>query len=372
MSKVKIYNDFKAEMQNPAIPPSKSYQPIIFAVANSEEEAFYELCKNRNVQLIDTIRKQLLDLARVKLPSAGQKEWENFVTNMLEGHQSQTTYGNWVYLPWQDKVVHLLPEDDYFQVITNRNQMKITKEEQKHLRTKTIGVVGLSVGAEAAITIAQEHLCGEIVIADFDELELSNINRLNARFDEIGLPKTVITARRITGINPYLTITVFNEGINEENTDTFLERLDLLLEECDHLSLKFTIRQKAKKLGLNIIYAADECGLLSIEPYAYARDLPVFHGNITQPHPSKESYPSDQEFMKALTDWLGGWDFISERSRQSVLKIGESLCGYPQLASEARFAAGQAGHIARRLLLGQKISPILKQQDLQKIFPSNS
>ena len=73
--------------------------------------------------------------------------------------------------------------------------------------------------------------------------------------------------------------------------------------------------------------------------------------------------------MKDLTEWLGGWDNISERSRATVERIGETRCGYPQLASEARFAAGQIGHVARQLLLGEKLGPFMGNQDLQELLP---
>ena len=71
----------------------------------------------------------------------------------------------------------------------------------------------------------------------------------------------------------------------------------------------------------------------------------------------------------------GAWprffpDFrLSEVSRQSLERIGSTLCGYPQLASEARYAAGQIGHMARRLLLGEEIPPWIGNLDLDELLP---
>ena len=73
--------------------------------------------------------------------------------------------------------------------------------------------------------------------------------------------------------------------------------------------------------------------------------------------------------MKALAVWCGGWDLISERSQNALLDMGKTICGYPQLASEARFAAGQLGNIARRLLLGAQIPPFFKHIDLVELVP---
>jgi hypothetical protein len=68
------------------------------------------------------------------------------------------------------------------------------------------------------------------------------------------------------------------------------------------------------------------------------------------------------------TEWMGGWDRISEESRRSLEQIGTALCGYPQLASEARFAVGQIGHVARRLLLGERLAPFVGHLDLTELL----
>ncbi|PYS77936.1 MAG: hypothetical protein DMF67_08340 [Acidobacteria bacterium] len=61
---------------------------------------------------------------------------------------------------------------------------------------------------------------------------------------------------------------------------------------------------------------------------------------------------------------------LSERTRKSLVRIGEELCGYPQLASEVRYAAGQIGHVARRLLLGERVPPYCRYLDLDDFVPS--
>ena len=184
--------------------------------------------------------------------------------------------------------------------------------------------------------------------------------------------KAVIVARRIARINPYLGITLYRSGVNEQTMDAFLDGLDLLLEECDSLPLKLEIRKAAASRGLNVIFAGDERGFLSIEPYATHPALAPFHGLVVEPPRSREEYATPVDFMRALTDWLGGWERISSRSRDSLLRVGRDLCGYPQLASEARFAAGQLGHIARRLLLGNELPPSWQHVDLDLILDSTA
>jgi hypothetical protein len=88
---------------------------------------------------------------------------------------------------------------------------------------------------------------------------------------------------------------------------------------------------------------------------------------VTEPPRTRDEYATPVDFMRALTDWLGGWDRIPSRSRDSLSRIGRDLCGYPQLASEARLAAGQLGHVARRLLLGERLPPSWQHIDLDAL-----
>jgi hypothetical protein len=360
---------FEAEIASPVALSAESWRPWLVRLSAGEFETFAALCRSNHITLIDPIERQLTDLAAIRLPSSDGAARQRFIADMLADSGGRDVFGTWVYVPWESKVVHLLDADAYFDVITNRNRDKITRDEQRVLRTRRVGVIGLSVGGEAAVTVAQEHLCGAIVLADFDRLDLSNMNRLNAGFDDLGHNKAILVARRIAKIDPYLEVTVFEEGVTGENMGRFLDGLDLLIEECDGLRIKHEVRRQARERGVNVVFAADERGFLSIEPYGDQADLPLFHGRIAAPQPPREAYPTTLAFLQALAEWMGGWHQLSEVSRHSLERIGTTLCGYPQLASEARYAAGQIGHVARRLLLGEQIPPWIGNLDLDELLP---
>ncbi|UCC83703.1 MAG: ThiF family adenylyltransferase [Gemmatimonadota bacterium] len=360
-------------LASPAPSATCSWRPWIVRLRPGEADRLRAVCREHRVAVIDTIDRQLGELAAVRWPSrSNDAERRRFIDELLSGHGGSESYGNWIYLPWEEKIVHLLERDDYYEVITNRNLDKITREEMVSLRGKRIGVIGLSVGGEAAVTVAQEHLCGAMALADFDRLDLSNLNRLDAGFDELGEKKSTIVARRIVKIDPYLELTVFEDGVTPTNLAAFLDGLDLVIDECDDLQMKRELRLRAKERGLNLVFAADERGFLSVEPYAYQPDLPPFHGRIEGPQLGRDAFPTPLAFMKALTEWMGGWDNISQRSRRSLERIGDTLCGYPQLASEARYAAGQIGNVVRRLLLGERVEPFLGNLDLTDLVPSTA
>jgi tRNA A37 threonylcarbamoyladenosine dehydratase len=55
-------------------------------------------------------------------------------------------------------------------------------------------------------------------LADFDCLDLSNMNRIRAGIHDLRLPKTVLAARQIFEVDPYMRLTPFTDGLTVENT----------------------------------------------------------------------------------------------------------------------------------------------------------
>src|SRR5690606_16723589 len=137
--------------------------------------------------------------------------------------------------PWSGNLVHLLDEEEFIKVRTNRNIYKITQEETAILKDKKIGIIGLSVGQSVALTLAMERTCGELRLADYDEIELSNMNRIRVGVQDLGMSKVIIAARQIAELDPYIKVSCFTEGLNTHNIHSFFTDngpLDVLVEEC--------------------------------------------------------------------------------------------------------------------------------------------
>ena len=189
---------------------SNEHKPVFYRLINSTDEAeFINLIKSNNsLQIHDEIQGQVEELVKSINPKTVYSK-PNLTedANKHFGSIPREKYGVWVYYKWSNKLVHILDEDEFVTVRTNRNQYKITPEEKAILATKTIGVIGLSVGQSIALTIAMERICGELIITDFDLLELSNLNRIRAGVQSLGIPKTVVVAREIAEIDPFLKVT---------------------------------------------------------------------------------------------------------------------------------------------------------------------
>ncbi|WP_373520179.1 Rv1355c family protein, partial [Aquiflexum sp.] len=305
---------------------------------------------------VDEIESQVSELIKLRNPSKllTIEELSNQVEEFFEIH-GRHDYGNWVFYPWKNTLVHVLPEEEFIKVRTIRNQYKITTAEQEKLSKKKIGIVGLSVGQSIALALVLERGCGEIRLADFDILELSNMNRIRASITDLGLKKSTIAAREILEIDPYLKVTIFEEGINEENIEDFFSNggdLDLVVDECDSLDIKILLRQVAKKKQIPVIMDTSDRGMLDIERFDLEPEREIFHGymgDVNYRDLKNLSMREKVTFGLKIT----GLETLSPRMKASLMEINQSISSWPQLASAVFLGGALGSHTARNILLDQ-------------------
>jgi molybdopterin/thiamine biosynthesis adenylyltransferase len=311
-----------------------------------------------HLEVVDPLELQLRDLIKLQHPQKNltDQEYRSLIAEHL-GDMPMDQYGNWVYYPWRRALVHILPKEEFVRVRTIRNAYKITFEEQALLATKTVGIIGLSVGQSAALAVAIERAAGEIRIADFDTLELSNLNRLRSGVYHLGLPKTHLVAREIAELDPYLPVKVFEEGIHEGNIEAFFTdggRLDLLIEECDSIDIKVLAREYARKHRVPVLMDTSDRGMIDVERYDLDPKYPILHGlidpNLTYSY--LKSLKTSEEKLPIVAPILG-IDTTSIRLRASILEVGQSITTWPQLGGDVMQGGALCVLHAKKILLSQ-------------------
>lgn len=193
--------------------------------------------------------------------------------------------GAWVYYPWDEVLVRMLDADAHHELRTTRNRGLFDDSAIKSIRQLVVGVMGQSVGASIAITIALEGGANRMKIGDFDALSASNLNRIRAGIDDFGLNKTILTARQIYALNPFAELDLYTSGLNERNLADFLTadpRLDVVVEEVDDMAVKIRVRLLARKHRIPVVMATnlDRTVVLDVERFDLEPERPLFHGRI--------------------------------------------------------------------------------------------
>ncbi len=312
---------------------SLSWRPLVLDVTTRvQREVLRVLREDPSLQFFDRFEEQRDELREIRPPLA---------QSVLDEGQ------RWVYYPWRRAVVRLLAPRAFATLRLDRNRNKLTRAEQAAQRTLRIGVVGLSAGHVTAHVLAMEGLAGELRLADLDTIALSNLNRIPASVLELGVNKAVAAARRIGEIDPYLHVEVLPEGVQADNLDAFLEGLDLVIEECDSLDMKVLVREAARARRIPVLMETSDQGVLDVERYDQEPDRPIFHGLLAGLDSAALSGLSIDEKAPYVLRILGAGD-VSSRGAASLLEVGQTLTGWPQLASEVTIGAAAVAAAVRR------------------------
>ena len=109
---------------------------------------------------------------------------------------------------------------------------------KKVLKSKTVGIAGCGgLGSNCAVALARIGL-GRLVIADFDVIEPSNLNRQYYFYDQIGLPKAETLKSNILRINPEVLVESHHTILDENNICEIYRDCDVLVEAFDRADMK--------------------------------------------------------------------------------------------------------------------------------------
>lgn len=338
----------------------------------SDFQMILQLQENKQIQILDEIKSQVAELIKLQNPSVSwSAETLQVAVEDFFRDNDHNTYGVWVFYPWKNILVHLLSEEDFIAVRTVRNKFKITQEEQDILTNKIIGIIGLSVGQSVAISLAMERSFGELRIADFDTLELGNMNRLRSSVINLGIPKTTLVKREIAEIDPFLKVTIYDEGITSENMHDFFTKsgqLDLLIEECDSLEIKIKSRIKARSLGIPVLMDSSDRGMVDIERFDLEPDRPLFHGLLSKLGTEEEIQSNISEAKTSILMSILDYSNLSERGKNSILEIGKTITNWPQLGTSVIMGGAIIAHFARGILCNHYIGSGREYIDLDTLF----
>jgi len=103
----------------------------------------------------------------------------------------------------------------------------------ERLKHKKVGVAGCGgLGSNCAVALARVGL-GTLVIADFDVIVKSNLNRQYFFADQIGLKKVSALTENIRRINPDVAVTGYEVKLTPENIPAIFAGCDVIVEAFD-------------------------------------------------------------------------------------------------------------------------------------------
>lgn len=137
----------------------------------------------------------------------------------------------------------------------SRAEILLGREGLEKLARASVAVFGLGgVGGHAAEALCRGGI-GRLVIVDFDDVCLTNINRQIIALDStVGRSKALVMAERMKSINPAVDVVACKDFYSAENSDFLLsEDFDYVLDAIDTITSKLHLIRSCRERGLPII-----------------------------------------------------------------------------------------------------------------------
>lgn len=122
--------------------------------------------------------------------------------------------------------------------IDNVLSMRHTQEVFEKLKNARVAVAGLGgLGSNIALMLARAGV-GTLHMIDFDEVDLSNLNRQQYFISHLGMYKTDAIKDEICRINPYINVITDCIKVTDENIDMLFKDDNIICEAFDNPDCK--------------------------------------------------------------------------------------------------------------------------------------
>lgn len=113
-----------------------------------------------------------------------------------------------------------------------------TRPVYDKLRSARVAVAGLGgLGSNVSVSLARAGV-GELMLIDFDRVDLSNLNRQQYEIADLGRYKTDALSERLARINPYMKLTRRTVKVTAENAAEIFGGFDIVCEAFDRADRK--------------------------------------------------------------------------------------------------------------------------------------
>lgn len=138
-----------------------------------------------------------------------------------------------------------------------RQIMLFGEEGQEKLRRAKVLVVGTGgLGSPISTYLAAAGV-GEIIIADFDKVDLSNLNRQYLHHEkDIGRDKIISAKEKLLSLNPEIKVETVKEKITDENASTIIPPCDLIIDALDNFDTRHVLNKLAVERKIPLIHGA--------------------------------------------------------------------------------------------------------------------
>ncbi len=216
------------------------------------------------------------------------------------------------------------------------------QEKLKQAKVLCIGTGGL--GSPISLYLAAAGV-GTMGLVDFDVVDASNLQRQIAHFTkDVGRPKVESARDKLLGINPFMTVKLYGDGIKQDNVRNIVRGYDIIVDGTDNFPTRYLVNDACVLENKPLIYAS----IFQFEGQAtvfHYKNAPCYRCLYPEP-PPPGLVPSCAE---------GG-----------VLGVLPGVIGVIQATEAIKIILGEGTTLAGRLLLYDAMSMKFREVKLRR------
>lgn len=197
--------------------------------------------------------------------------------------------------------------------------------QQKLLDSRALIIGAGGLGSPAAMYLAAAGV-GQLAIADYDVVELSNLQRqLLHRTADIGREKVASASETLLSINPDIQITALPRSLQGDELDAQVQLADVVLDCSDNFATRFTVNSACVSGRTPLVSGAAIRmeGQLAVFD-SRQEDCPCYNCLYKQGE-DEEQTCADTGVLSPLVGIIGSMQALE--AIKVMLSLGTSLCG---------------------------------------------
>ena len=203
---------------------------------------------------------------------------------------------------------------------------QIDVEGQQKIIDSTMLIIGMGgLGSPSALYLAAAGV-GHIIIADFDQVELSNLQRqIIHRTSDIGNDKVNSAKAKLLELNSNIKVTIANELVHTGNLSSLIKDVDIVLDGTDNFESRFEINKACVEFQKPLVSAAVIRleGQISVFK-GYEKDQPCYQCLYSQEGSGRENCV-ENGVLAPVAGLIGTIQAL--QAIKVLLNLGEQLCG---------------------------------------------
>jgi adenylyltransferase/sulfurtransferase len=216
---------------------------------------------------------------------------------------------------------------------------------QKALRRSKVLLVGAGgLGAPTALYLAAAGV-GEIALVDFDDVDLSNLQRqVLYTTGDVGRPKLEAATERLEALNPEVRVVPIAQRLTSENALKLLRPYDVIVDGTDNFPTRYLVNDACVLLGKPNVYGS----IYRFEGQASVFDAtkgPCYRCLYPEPPPA---------------------DLVPSCAEAGVLGVLPGLIGVVQATETVKLLLGTGEPLIGRLLLYDALAMRFRELKLRK------